>query len=54
MIAYDVWCEICGTRFSEQDPEVTFHYDSHTWECTDEAMCLERKAMADLERSVDQ
>ena len=47
---YDVWCHICGTRWKEQDPGVTYHYDSGLWECYDESLCFERKAMAELEQ----
>ncbi len=49
---YRVWCCICDTEYDEQDPAVTFHYDTHEWTCTEEGPCLERRAMTDLERTV--
>jgi alpha-D-ribose 1-methylphosphonate 5-phosphate C-P lyase len=52
VIAYDVFCNICGHKWSEQDPGVTFIYGDHVWECFDEAMCAERKAMTELDQEV--
>lgn len=49
---YDVWCHICGHQWAEQDPGVTYHYDSATWECFDEPLCFERKAVAELDQQV--
>lgn len=49
---YEVFCHICGHRWLEQDPGVTFIHGDHVWECTDQAACFLHKVMTDLEKSV--
>ena len=49
---YEVTCHICGWRYHEQDPEVTYHYDMHVWACTYEPDCLQRAATTEPERTV--
>jgi hypothetical protein len=46
-VQYTVYCHICGHGWLEQDPGVRFRFVDHVWECYDEAMCFERRAMAE-------
>jgi hypothetical protein len=48
----DVFCDICGRRWDAQDPEVLRFWSEHVWECRDESLCLERKAMNTLAEEV--
>ena len=48
VIAYDVFCHICGHRYQETDPRVRFILTDHVWECADEADCFDRKASNDM------
>lgn len=54
MVQYDVFCNICGARYLEQDPAVTWIYGDGVWECADESLCADRRAMAALETETSQ
>jgi hypothetical protein len=46
---YDVFCSICGHQWDMRDPGVSYRYMDAVWECHDESLCFERKAMAERE-----
>ena len=52
MIAYDVFCHICGQKWSEQDPSVRFVHGDGVWECSEESACFDRRAMRHLHQEV--
>jgi hypothetical protein len=48
----DVFCEICGHRWDSRDPDVTYWHGDGAWECADEGLCFERRAMRLLDEEV--
>ena len=50
---YEVICDICGKTWLEQDPGVRFVYSALVWECSEEAPCLGRRAMLQLDQEVN-
>lgn len=45
----DAFCSICGHRWDTRDPGVRYIYSEGTWECTDEGLCFDRRALNSLE-----
>lgn len=43
----DVFCDICGKQWDMRDPGVNRF--TSVWECADESLCFERKAMNSLD-----
>jgi hypothetical protein len=39
----DVFCEICGMRWDEQDPGVRLVWAEVRWECVEEVPCFGRR-----------
>lgn len=49
MVQYEVFCNICGHPWLEQDPGVDYIYGDGVWECADQSLCADRRAMAALD-----
>lgn len=39
----DVFCEVCGKKWDQQDPAVRFVYGDGRWECVEEVPCFGRR-----------